>query len=121
MITKVYPAETKALKNGDVQSVISTEAIDRVGDTIIAKGWEIDNYIKTGAPVLFSHSYDTPPIGKSVDIRIQGKSLVSITHFHEKTQLSRDLAILARDGDMRSWSVGFNPTREPTSRTENGI
>lgn len=117
-VRKFYVAEMKALKNGDVEAYVSTESVDRVGDVIRTKGWKLDNYKKTGAPVLFSHDYGLPPIGRAVEMEIQRKGLWSVTRFHEKTQLSRDLAMLARDGDMRSWSVGFSPLEEPEMRKD---
>jgi HK97 family phage prohead protease len=120
-VRKFYVAEMKALKNGDIEAYVSTEAEDRVGDIIKAKGWQIENYVRTGAPVLFSHDYAQPPIGKAIDIQVQRKGLWSVTRFHEKTQLSRDLAILARGGDMKSWSVGFKALEEPESRMEGGV
>lgn len=120
-IRKFYQAETKALKNGDIEAYVSTETVDRVGDIIKASGWSLDNYIKTGAPVLFSHDYSLPPIGKAIEIQKQRKGLFAVTRFHEKTQLSRDLALLARDGDMKSWSVGFSAMEPPESRTEEGV
>jgi HK97 family phage prohead protease len=118
MLRKYYVSETKALKNGDIESYVSTEAVDRVGDVIKAKGWQLDNYKKTGAPVLFSHDYSQPPIGKAIEIEVQRKGLWAITRFHEKTQQSRDLAMLAREGDMKSWSVGFNPIDKPEMRKD---
>jgi HK97 family phage prohead protease len=117
-VRKFYVAEMKALKNGDVEAYVSTEAVDRVGDVIKAKGWELGNYKKTGAPVLFSHDYSQPPIGNAVEMEIQRKGLWSVTRFHEKTQMSRDLAMLAREGYMKSWSVGFNPTEQPEMRKD---
>lgn len=117
-IRKFYVGEMKALKNGDVESYVSTEAVDRVGDIIRAKGWDIGNFKKTGAPVLFGHDYSLPPIGRAVEMEIQRKGLWSVTRFHEKTQMSRDLAMLARDGDMKSWSVGFNPLEPPEMRKD---
>jgi HK97 family phage prohead protease len=117
-VRKFYVAEMKALKNGDVEAYISTEAVDRVGDVIRVKGWSLDNYKKAGAPVLFSHDYGLPPIGKAVEMEIQRKGLWSVTRFHEKTQMSRDLAMLARDGDMKGWSVGFNPLEPPEMRKD---
>jgi HK97 family phage prohead protease len=78
----------------------------------------LDNFKRTGAPVLFSHDYGQPPIGKAVEMEVQRKGLWSVTRFHEKTQMSRDLAKLARDGDMRSWSVGFNPLEDPEMRKD---
>jgi len=117
-VDKYYVGEMKALKNGDVEAYVSTEAVDRVGDIIRAKGWQLDNYKKTGAPVLFGHDYNRPPIGNAVEMEIQRKGLWSVTRFHGKTQDSRDLAMLAREGIMRSWSVGFNPLDEPEMRKD---
>ena len=117
-VRKFSVAEMKALKNGDVEAYVSTESVDRVGDIVKVKGWQLDSYRKTGSPVLFSHDYGLPPIGKAVEMEIQRKGLWSVTRFHEKTQLSRDLAMLARDGDMKSWSVGFNPLEEPEMRKD---
>jgi HK97 family phage prohead protease len=117
-VRKFYCAEMKALKNGDVEAYVSTEGVDRVGDIIRAKGWDIANFKKTGAPVLWGHDYSQPPIGKAVEMEVQRKGLWSVTRFHEKTQMSRDLAMLARDGDMRAWSVGFNPMEAPEMRKD---
>jgi HK97 family phage prohead protease len=117
----ICTAETKTKGNGDVLAAISTESVDRVGDIIKVKGMRLGNYIKSGAPVLFSHDYSTPPIGKAVDIRVEGRELIAVTRFHEKTQLSRDLALLARDGDMKSWSIGFSALEPPESRMEGGV
>lgn len=122
MKRKFYVAtEMKSLRNGDVESYVSTESIDRVGDIIKAKGWQLDAFKRTGSPVLFSHDYSQPPIGKAIEIEIQRKGLWAVTRFHEKTQLSRDLAMLARDGDMKSWSVGFNAIGDPEARTVDGV
>ena len=117
-VRKFYCGEMKALKNGDVEAYVSTEGVDRVGDVIRAKGWQIDNFRKTGAPVLFGHDYSQPPIGKAIEMEVQRKGLWSVTRFHEKTQMSRDLAMLARDGDMKAWSVGFNPLEAPEMRKD---
>lgn len=120
-------AETRTLKNGDVEAYVSTEDIDRLGDIIKAKGWELDSYKKTGSPVLFGHYYgmtpggDIPLVGNAVEIEVQRKGLWSVTRFHEKTQLSRDTAVLYRERIMKSFSVGFNPLEKPEMRTgENG-
>lgn len=121
-VVKNYISESKALKNGDVESYVSTEDPDRVGDVILAAGWQLDNYRKTGSPVLFGHHYGITPgggiphIGNAIEMEVQGKGLWSVTRFHEKTQLSRESAMLAREGIMPAWSVGFNPTKAPKLR-----
>jgi HK97 family phage prohead protease len=119
-VRKFYVGEMKTLKNGDIEAYVSTESIDRVGDIIKARGWMLDNYRKTGSPVLFSHDYSQPPIGNAIEMEAQRKGLWSVTRFHEKTQLSRDLAVLARGGFMKSWSVGFSPLEKPEIRKGEG-
>lgn len=117
-IRKYYVAsETKALKNGDVESFVSTEAIDRMGDIIRASGWQLDNYRKTGSPVLFGHD-QRDLIGTAVEIEVQRGGLWAVTRFHEKTQRSREYAALAREGIMKSWSVGFDPMEKPNIRKD---
>lgn len=117
---KFYVAETRALRNGDVESYVSTEAIDRMGDVIKAKGWELETYKKSGSPVLFGHDQDKH-IGNAVEMEIQRKGLWSVTRFHEKTQMSREAAILARERLMPGWSVGFQPTEKPEERMVDGV
>lgn len=124
---KAFVAETKVLKNGDVEAYVSTEHVDRMGDIILAKGWDLENYKKTGSPVVFGHYYGMTPgghiphVGNAVQMEIQRKGLWSVTRFHEKTQLSRDTAVLYRERLMKSFSVGFGPKEKPEARTgENG-
>jgi len=126
-VFKFFTPETKTLKNGDIEAYVSTEAVDRMGDIIRAKGWELENFKRTGAPVLIGHEYwvtaggHIPVIGNAVEIEIQRKGLWSVTRFHEKTQISREAALLAREKIMPNWSVGFQPLEAPESRTdENG-
>ena len=116
---KVYVAETKTLKNGDVEAFVSTEDVDRVGDIIRVKGWELDNFIKSGSPVLWSHGSGSdahPPVANAVAMEKHRKGLLSVTRFHGKTELSRDLATLYGNGLMKSFSVGFQPLERPTQR-----
>jgi HK97 family phage prohead protease len=118
---KFYVAEMATARNGDVESYISTEAIDRMGDVIVAAGWQLDAYRKSGSPVLFGHEQGLtaagiPHIGNAVAMEIQRQGLWSVTRFHEKTQLSREAALLAREKLMPSWSVGFTPLDRPDVR-----
>lgn len=120
-VVKYYAPEQKTLRNGDVEAYVSTESIDRMGDVIKAKGWELDSYRKSGSPVLFAHDYGgfsggIPHIGNAVEMEVQRKGLWSVTRFHEKTQLSREAAVLAREKLMPSWSVGFRPLEKPAER-----
>jgi HK97 family phage prohead protease len=126
-IETVYPPrkkffvaeETKTLRNGDVEAYVSTEGVDRMGDIIKAKGWQLDAYRKSGSPVLFGHDQDKH-IGNAVELEVQRKGLWSVTRFHEKTQMSREAAILARERLMPGWSVGFQPVDKPEDRMVDG-
>lgn len=119
MLLKSYVAdEIRATKEGDIEAYVSTEAVDRVGDVIPSKAWNLSNFKKTGSPVLAFHEYglvggQVPVVGKAVHIERDKTGLLAVTRFHGKTQLSRDLATLYRDGDMKSFSVGFRSEAPP--------
>jgi len=119
---KHYAAECRTLKSGAIEAMVSTESVDRMGDIIRAAGWDTGNFMKTGGPVLWSHSSGgmfgeaLPPIGNCKSIRRVKGGLIAVTAFHEKTQLSKDIATLYRDGHMNSFSVGFQPTEQPAVR-----
>lgn len=119
MVIKAYAAdEIRATKDGDIEAYISTEAVDRVGDSIPSKAWEVANYRKTGSPVLAFHEYglvggQVPVVGNAMKVERDKTGLLAVTRFHGKTQLSRDLEALYRDGHMRSFSVGFRSLQPP--------
>lgn len=118
MVIKAYGAETAVTKDGDLEAYVSTETVDRVGDSVPVKAWELDNYVKTGSPVLAFHEYglvggQVPVVGNAITIEKQRKGLLAVTRFHDKTQLSRDLHALYRDGNMKAFSVGFRSLQAP--------
>ena len=53
--------------------VLSDASVDRMGDVIEAKGWQLDR-IKTDPLVLFNH--DRKQIGRWTDVRVKGEQLV---------------------------------------------
>src|SRR6516162_8537724 len=55
---------------------ISTESIDRYGDTIKLGGWRTENYLRNPV-VLWAHDDYTPPVGRAVNVRVEGKALKS--------------------------------------------
>lgn len=119
VIRKAYVAEEiRANKDGDIEAYVSTETVDRMGDVIPAKSWDLDNFIKTGSPVLAFHEYglvggQVPIVGNATRIERTRKGLIATTKFHKKTQLSRDLEVLYRDGHMKAFSVGFRTLAPP--------
>lgn len=119
VIRKAYVAEEiRANKDGDIEAYVSTESVDRMGDVIPAKSWDLDNFVKTGSPVLAFHEYgliggQVPVVGNATSIERTRKGLIAVTRFHKKTQLSRDLEVLYRDGHMKAFSVGFRTLAPP--------
>ena len=56
--------------------VLSDGTIDRIGDVIDPKGWQLDR-IKTAPPVLYNHNKDEQ-IGRWENIRQVGNQLVGV-------------------------------------------
>ena len=95
-----------------IKFVISTESVDRMGDTISVKGWELENF-KKNPVVLFSHMHFMPPVGRAIEIakRPKKRTLEAVAEF-----LPRDIDPFADsifqmylNGFMRATSVGFMP------------
>jgi hypothetical protein len=54
-----------------VTVVASTESEDRVGDVILASGWELDAYLANPV-ILWAHDYSRPAIGKAEKVWVEG-------------------------------------------------
>lgn len=106
-----------ALEAGDageesrlIDFVISTETPDRYRDVISAEGWDLEAY-KANPVVLWAHSYHQPPVGRAVDVQVDGKQLKARDEF-----VSRDLYPFGymifqmyREKFLNAVSVGFLP------------
>ena len=107
--TKSLKALTKRVK-GELVAIASNEEIDRVGDSIKAGGWQLDNFKKN--PVIqFAHRYDIPPVGIAKEIWVEGKELLFKPVFHEITPLAKQIKAMYETNPpiMRAFSVGFIP------------
>ncbi len=101
--------ETKKV-DGKLTAIGSTEAVDRMGDVVVADGWDLKNFKKN--PVLmFAHNYSEPPVGYAKNIKIVDKQLIFEPVFHNITQLAREISAMynADPAIMSAWSVGFIP------------
>tara|TARA_Y100001963_G_scaffold29305_1_gene39821 strand:- start:549 stop:1361 length:813 start_codon:yes stop_codon:yes gene_type:complete len=84
----------------------STAAVDRYGDVIDQKGWNLDSY--RGNPVvLWQHRSDLAPIGKGT-VKIHNDSLLIDVEF-DTDDFSAEIARKAQAGFINAVSVGFNP------------
>jgi len=94
--------------------VASTESEDRIGDVILASGWELDGYLANPV-VLWAHDYSRPSIGRAEKVWVEGASLKAELMFAD-TPFARDIQSLYEQGFMRGISVGFRAI-ESESRT----
>ncbi len=98
-------------KFGNFEIVISTEAIDRAGDSIKIAGWETDRYMKNPV-VLWAHDYSMLPVGITTELSInEKKQLVARGYFapQEANPFAQNVRKLYELGFVAASSVGFIP------------
>ena len=96
---------------------ISNESVDAHGSIIKLDGWDLTNF-KANPVVLFAHNSLSLPIGQSRNIWIENGRLMSRTEFagdKQRHALAETAYLLARDGFIRAWSVGFMPKSSANS------
>lgn len=98
-----------------IEHVISDESVDLHGSIIRVAGWDLSRIKNGAAPVLFGHNARSAlPIGQPAKVfrRTGPKALVARTRFAglaQGNELAEVSWLMAKDGFMRSWSVGFYP------------
>jgi len=97
-----------------VRHVISTSALDRMGRVVELNGWKLTNY--RANPLVFAdHDYNLEKvIGRGVDTKIEGDSLVSTTEFHNEG-LGNVAFRMVQAGLVRAWSVGWRGVKAHSS------
>lgn len=105
-------AEVKAAEGGEraIDFVLSTDSIDRQGDSIDQAGWQLANFRKNPA-VCWAHDYQSLPVGKAKNVRIEDGKLKARCEFTAEGKIRfNDLVFdLCRDGFLNACSVGFIP------------
>ena len=108
---KAYVGEIKDIDENErtITAFISTEALDRQNDVMVASGAQLSNY-KRNPVVLWAHQYATPPIGRNLWIkRPKDKpGLLAKTQF-ANTEFADEIFQLYKEQFLNAWSVGFVP------------
>lgn len=113
-LRKAFTVEVKASPDGDrkIDFVISTDTVDRMGDTIAVDGWQLGNYRKNPV-VLWAHDSSAMPVGKASNIRVEDGKLKATAEF-----MAADISAFAdsvfralKGGFLKAVSVGFMPTK----------
>lgn len=122
------PGETKSvdLNARTVTHYISTPTPDEQNEVLLPRGADISRFTK--APTVFDvHCYGTENvIGRCLKYTIQDDGHVGVTRFADRPPTlpagvewrPDTLLHLYNTGDIKGWSIGFNPQewREPTAK-----
>ena len=106
------------VKDGEMVAIASTEGVDRVGDSLKLKDWDLKNFTKN--PVLQAgHDYRPQfTIGIAENMRVEGKELIFTPKFHSITPLATQIAKMYKEKFLTAWSVGFVPGQEKGDKNE---
>lgn len=106
----------KALTNdrpGTFEAVVACWTVDRA-DEVIAKGAFAESISKSESfPVVWSHDWAKPPIGKSLSAEETDQGLkVKGRLFVGKSQLADEVYTAMQEGALKEWSFGAGITSE---------
>ncbi len=110
-VAAFFPAEIKASADKrELQFTISTASVDRMGDTIDAKGWELDAYRKNPV-VLWAHDNQSLPVGKATRVWIEDGKLKATAEFTPEgmAKFNDTIFEMLKGGFLNAVSVGFLP------------
>lgn len=95
--------------NFTIRAVFSTADVDRHGEVVDQKSWNLDDFLKNPV-VLFGHDHHQPPVGKVTGLGYnQDGNLEGEIQFAAKQYpFANVLWNLYKDGFMKAFSVGFS-------------
>jgi phage head maturation protease len=92
---------------------VSTAGIDRDAEILLPSGCDLRQFRK--APqVLWGHDYDLPPIGKAIWVKPDQKKSprgILAKTVYAKTDRAEEIWQLVKGGFLKTFSVGFIPTK----------
>lgn len=93
-----------------LEFVISTKEVDRDGDTIDPKGWELDEFNRSGV-VLWAHDASQLPVARPLKTWVSGGVLRSRAEFAPASvnPLAEQVFQAYKGGYLRGVSVRFRP------------
>lgn len=111
---KTFTADVKALPDArTIKFLISTDSIDRDGDVLDPKGWQVDAY-KKNPVVLWSHDYSSLPVAKAISMETTKNGLAAVAEFPAKGvhPFADTVYELLKGGFLSAASVGFKPIEQ---------
>ena len=113
--------KTHVSDGNGMEFILSDATPDRMGDVIVAEGWDLTNF-KKNPVALFNHNSNFP-IGKWHNLRIQGGELRGDLRLAPKGSSDRldEIRALVDADILRAVSVGFLPrASEPLTKDGSG-
>jgi HK97 family phage prohead protease len=105
----IYKIHEKSTGSDGLEFILSDATPDRYGDSILAEGWDLRNFLKN--PIaLFNHRADFP-IGKWRGLRVERGALRGNLQLAPEgtSQRHDEIRKLVAAGILKSVSVGFQP------------
>jgi HK97 family phage prohead protease len=106
------PELDAATEDRVVSFVFSDDSVDRYGDRIEARGWQLDNF-NANPVALFGHDSGSVEnvIGRASNVRVEGNRLVGDIEFMEASVNPNAEVVyqMVKAGYLRAVSVGFQP------------
>jgi HK97 family phage prohead protease len=104
-----------------VETVVSTEASDRMDDIIIQKGIDFSAFMKLGGPVLWQHDYNYP-VARTIRMGLVNGNLTAVAQFPPigTSERSDECYRLIKAGVVTSASLGFIPKKWEFRDLESG-
>lgn len=121
-IIKVIASSIEAKSINDSEhsfiGVASAEVVDRDNEVVVIDGIDISEYLKN--PVLtFQHQYNEFPIGRTLWLKATAddgvKKLIGKFQLHLRTEQSKTVWELIKDGYLRTLSIMFAPVTHEDS------
>lgn len=114
ILRKEFLGPAQVLGDRQLRFTISSAIVDRALDVIDQSGWDLTGY-RLNPVVLLQHNSWDFPIGKCVDIGLEGGDLRATVEFVPADmpsglgELSETVLRLCKEGFMSATSVGFRP------------
>lgn len=115
-LRKAFVSEVKA--SGDdgrvITFAVSTESVDRMGDTIAVGGWKLDNY-RANPVVLWAHDAGDLPMARCRRIWVESGKLMAEADFTPTPvawpEFNESVFQFLKHGLLNATSVGFQPIK----------
>lgn len=103
-----------------MEYILSDESVDRVGDVIEAKGWDLEQF-KQNPIALFGHDH-SKIIGQWKDVRTEGGKLKGRLALAKEgtSPLVDEVRSLIKQGILKAVSVGFKPLDAKPRKNQKG-